>query len=472
MTTANVKTRPRPFLFPHLCKACGRCIEACPKHCIELGTEIDPVTGFTPVTVNLDACNGCGLCISACPEPHGLMPTPTELEGVDMVVSDPFSFFGPRAHTRPEPEPIADRRVPLPTTDPLVLKGNHAAAIGALLAGCRHFFGYPITPSTEGAELMATLLPKLNGAFVQAVSEVATVNMMYGCGGAGLRGMTFTSSPGFSLMLEGISYMIGAEIPGVFVNVMRGGPGLGNIAPEQGDIKLVCRGLGHGNTHAIVLAPSTPQEMLDLSMLAFDLSFAYRNPVVIVGDGYLGQMTGRVTLPDYLIQPGLPSWAVYGDAAHRGNLQTSIYLNEPDLEAHNHKLNAKYARMVATEQRAVTYECDDADWLVIACNTPARMATGAIRSLRQRGIRAGLFRPVTLWPFPIDALAPLAKRVKGTIVVEAGPGQLEDEVRLALSHAGISPPGRIAHFRRHGGIVPQVHEIVDAVAEHAEAAHV
>jgi pyruvate/2-oxoacid:ferredoxin oxidoreductase alpha subunit/NAD-dependent dihydropyrimidine dehydrogenase PreA subunit len=472
MTTANVKTRPRPFLFPHLCKACGRCIEACPKHCIELGTEIDPVTGFTPVTVNLDACNGCGLCISACPEPHGLMATPPELEGVDMVVSDPFSFFGPRARSRPEPASTPDRRVPLPTADPLVLKGNHAAAIGALLAGCRHFFGYPITPSTEGAELMAKLLPQLNGQFVQAVSEVATVNMMYGCGGAGLRGMTFTSSPGFSLMLEGISYMIGAEIPGVFVNVMRGGPGLGNIAPEQGDIKLVCRGLGHGNTHAIVLAPSTPQEMLDLSMLAFDLSFAYRNPVIIVGDGYLGQMTGRVTLPDYLIQPGLRSWAVDGDAAHRGNLRTSIYLNEPDLEAHNHRLNDKYKRMAAKEQRAVTYECDDADWLVIACNTPARMATGAIRSLRERGIRAGLFRPVTLWPFPIDALAPIAARVKGTIVVEAGAGQLEDEVRLALSHAGISPPGPIGHFRRHGGIVPQLHEIVDAVVELVEAAHV
>jgi pyruvate/2-oxoacid:ferredoxin oxidoreductase alpha subunit len=173
----------------------------------------------------------------------------------------------------------------------------------------------------------------LNGAFVQAVSEVATANMMYGCGGSGLRCMTFTSSPGFSLMLEGISYMIGAQIPGVFINVMRGGPGLGNIGPEQGDIKLACRGLGHGNTHALVLAPSNPQEMLDLTMLAFDLAFEYRNPVVIVGDGYLGQVTGRVTLPSFLVQPGLPSWSVYGDAAHRGNLHTSILLNEPDLEA-------------------------------------------------------------------------------------------------------------------------------------------
>jgi pyruvate/2-oxoacid:ferredoxin oxidoreductase alpha subunit/NAD-dependent dihydropyrimidine dehydrogenase PreA subunit len=471
MATANVKTRPKPFLFPHLCKACGRCIEACPKDCIELGTEIDPVTGFTPVTVNLDACNGCGLCITACPEPHGLMATPEQVEGIDMVVSDPFSFFEARQRTRPVPDPVPSRQERLPRLEPLVLKGNHAAAIGALLAGCRHFFGYPITPSTEGAELMAKLLPRLNGAFVQAVSEVATVNMMYGCGGAGLPCMTFTSSPGFSLMLEGISYMIGAEVPGVFVNVMRGGPGLGNIAPEQGDLKLVCRGLGHGNTHAIVLAPSTPQEMLDLAMLAFDLTFKYRNPVIIVGDGYLGQMTGRVSLPESLTVPGLPSWAVFGDAAHRGNLICSIELNEVDQEVRNEKLNEKYARIAAAEQRSDAFQCDDADWLIVACNTPARMAKGAIRALRARGIKAGLFRPVTLWPFPIDALAPLIRRTRGVVVVEAGPGQLEDEMRLALSHADVVPPGSIHHVRRHGGVLPQLNAIVERVADLAEAHH-
>jgi pyruvate/2-oxoacid:ferredoxin oxidoreductase alpha subunit/ferredoxin len=471
MATANVKTRPKPFLFPHLCKACGRCIEACPKNCIELGTEIDPVTGFTPVRVNLEACNGCGLCITACPEPHGLMAAPEELAGIDMVVSDPFSFFEAGARARPVPSPVPGRQERLPRLEPLVLKGNHAAAIGALLAGCRHFFGYPITPSTEGAELMAKLLPRLNGAFVQAVSEVATVNMMYGCGGAGLPCMTFTSSPGFSLMLEGISYMIGAEVPGVFVNVMRGGPGLGNIAPEQGDLKLVCRGLGHGNTHAIVLAPSTPQEMLDTAMLAFDLTFRYRNPVIIVGDGYLGQMTGRVSLPESLTVPGLPSWAVYGDAAHRGNLICSIELNEIDQEARNEKLNEKYARIAAAEQRSDAFQCDDAEWLIVACNTPARMAKGAIRALRARGIKAGLFRPVTLWPFPIDALVPIIRPTRGTIVVEAGPGQLEDEMRLALSHANVVPPGSIHHVRRHGGVLPQLDAIVEKVAALAEADH-
>ncbi len=463
MTTAThaKKTRPKPFLFPDFCKACGRCIEACPKGCIHPGTEIDPATGLTPVTLDLETCNACGLCLNACPEPHGLMPEPASADG-EMI--DPETYFGPRQTTAPTPETVPDLRLPMPRLEPMVLKGTHASAIGALLAGCRHLFGYPITPSSEGAELMAKLLPELDGVFVQAVSEVATVNMMYGCGGAGLPAMTFTSSPGFSLMLEGISYMIGAEIPGVFVNIMRGGPGLGNIGPEQGDIKLACRGLGHGNTHAVVLAPSTPQEMLDLTQLAFELSFRYRNPVILAGDGYLGQITGRVELPDYLVKPGIPDWAVYGDENHRGNLLCSLRLAEADLEDHNVRLNAKYDRMIDSEQRADLYECDDAEWLLIACNTPARMAKGAVRTLRRRGIRAGLFRPVTLWPFPIRDLLPLLAQARGVVVVEAGPGQLEDEMRLALSHAGPDFTGIVVdHVRRFGGVLPQQEEIVEKI---------
>jgi pyruvate/2-oxoacid:ferredoxin oxidoreductase alpha subunit/NAD-dependent dihydropyrimidine dehydrogenase PreA subunit len=454
-TTAE---RPKPFLLPEYCKGCGRCIESCAKHCIEMGTEINPQTGLIPVVLHLENCSACGLCMTACPEPYGLAPEP----GSDFEIQDPATLFGPRPVAPEKPETIPDERLALPETCPLVIKGTYASAIGALLAGCRHFFGYPITPSTEGAELMAKLLPQLEGVFVQAVSEVATVNMMYGCGGAGQRALTFTSSPGFSLMLEGISYMIGAEVPGVFVNVMRGGPGLGNIAPEQSDIKLACRGLGHGNTQAIVLTPATPQEMLDLTMLAFELSFKYRNPVVLLCDGYLGQMTGRVDLPKQMVRPGMPDWAVAGDRAHRRNLICSIYLAETDLEAHNLHLNRKYAEIAKNEQRADLYRCDDAEVLVVATNTPARMAKGAVETLRSRGVKAGLFRPLTLWPFPIDALVPLVKRAERIVMVEASAGQLEDELRLAVSKAGLPLPP-IDAVRHFGGVLPQQNEIVERV---------
>ncbi len=442
----TVSKRPRPGLEPEYCKGCNRCVEACAHGCIVPGQEINALTGLIPVSLHLEECNGCSLCVDACPEPHGLLMPETTT---------------PRP--RPVPVDLPDQRLPLPEGRPLILKGVHASAIGALLAGCRHFFGYPITPSTEGAELMARLLPQLDGHFVQAVSEVAAVNMMYGCGGAGLPCLTFTSSPGFSLMLEGVSYMIGAEVPGVIVNVMRGGPGLGNIGPEQSDIKLLCRGLGHGGTHAIVLAPATPQEMLDFTQLAFALAFEYRNPVMIAADGYLGQMTGKVILPAAAVKPGLPAWAVFGDAAHRGNLINSIYLAEADLEAHNRHLQAKYLKMIKAEQRADLYRCGDADVLLVACNTPARMAKGAVRALRDEGIAAGLFRPQTLWPFPIKALKPLLAEIRQMVVVEASDGQLEDELRLALSHAGVGEGIDIRHVRRMGGVLPSQGEIVAGV---------
>jgi pyruvate/2-oxoacid:ferredoxin oxidoreductase alpha subunit/NAD-dependent dihydropyrimidine dehydrogenase PreA subunit len=464
---AQTRERPKPVLHPDFCKGCGRCIESCPKHCIEAGTEIDGATGLIPVQLRLDSCNGCSLCLEACPEPYGLdhqSPEPRSSEPPHIPGTENLVALAAKHRIA---ETIPDVRVPLPALQPLVVKGTYASAIGALLAGCRHFFGYPITPSTDGAELMAKLLPELEGHFVQAVSEVATINHMYGTGGAGLRCMTFTSSPGFSLMLEGLSYMIGAEIPGVVVDVMRAGPGLGNIGPEQGDIKIACRGPGHGTTQTLVYAPATPQEMLDLTMLAFDKAFEYRNPVLVACDGYLGQITGRVDLPSYMVKPGLPDWAVWGDAAHRPNLHTSILLNEADQEAHNVKLLAKYAQMIDREQRADLYETDDADVLIVAANTPARTAKGAVAVLRKQGIKAGLFRPITLWPFPIRALAPVLPRMKAVVVVEASNGQLEDELRLALSHADVHAPPPITNVRHYGGIMPQMNEIVAC----ARAAH-
>ncbi len=467
MVTAKAP-RPKPFLDPAYCKSCLRCIEACPKGCIVPGRLINPETGLVPVELNLEACNGCALCIEACPEPFGLRPENELQPATDFELEDPAKLFGERIVEKFTAEESPDVEIALPACEPMVLKGAYASAIGALLAGCRHVFGYPITPSTEGAELMARILPKLNGTFIQAASEIAAVNMMYGAGGAGVPCMTFTSGPGFSLMLEGISYMIGAEVPGVFVNVMRGGPGLGNIGPEQTDIKLACRGLGHGNTHAIVLAPSTPQEMLDLTMEAFALSFRYRNPVIVLCDGYLGQMTGQVRLPAAMRKPGLPEWAVWGDRAHRHNLICSIHLAEADLEKHNEHLNRKYASIAGREQRAECYRCEGADVLVVACNTPARMAKGAVGAARARGVAAGLFRPITLWPFPIDSLKPVLEHIRRIVVVEASPGQLEDELRLALSHAGIAPPP-IASVRRLGGVLPRESDIVARLLEESEA---
>lgn len=449
-------TQPRPdvIVTESLCKGCGRCISACPKHAISMGTEINQASGLMPVHIDRDACNDCGLCISACPEPYGLGTELYELE-------DPRHLYGANVR-RPKPETIPRRKLALPKVEPLVIKGNHAAAIGAILAGCRHVFGYPITPSTEGAELMAKLLPKLQGVFLQACSEVATVNHMYGTGGAGLPTMTFTSSPGFSLMLEGISYMIGSQLPGVFVNVMRPGPGLGYIGPEQSDIKLMCRGLGHGNTHAIVLAPSSPQEMLDLTFEAFELSFKYRNPVIIAADGYLGQITGRVGLPDHMFDPGLPDWSVWGDEAHRGNLNSSIFQDWVDLEQHNERLCEKYAAMRAAEQRSTGFFLEGARTLVIACNTPARMAKAAVHRLRADGRPVGLFQPISLWPFPIKALAAELETVERIVVVEASAGQLEDEIRLALHHEN-GPAVEFHHLRHMGGILPTVEEIYEVV---------
>jgi pyruvate/2-oxoacid:ferredoxin oxidoreductase alpha subunit/ferredoxin len=455
------KAKPLPQLETRYCKGCGRCIEACPKHAIEFRDRPEAESGFTAVDIDLEVCNACGLCLDACPEPWGLQGVLPESERVD-----PFDLPAPRERPGPA-EDLPDECLPLAERQPMTIKGTHAAAVGALLAGCRHFYGYPITPSTEGSELMARLLPGLGGVYVQAVSEVATVNHLYGAGGAGVRAMTFTSSPGFSLMLEGISYMIGAELPAVIVNVMRGGPGLGNIGPEQSDIKLACHGLGHGNTQAIVLAAASPQEMLDLAMLSFELAFRYRNPVILLADGYLGQMTGKVELPPYFVKPGRPGWAVWGDAAHRGNLICSIELAEADLERHNLKLVEKYRLIADRETRAELYRCEDAQVVLVAANTPARTAKAAVEALRERGVAAGLFRPVTLWPFPAWQLLRALDGAERIFVVEASHGQLEDEVRLALSHAGAAPIP-IDHVRRLGGMLPGLDEIVEGVVASGE----
>jgi len=271
---------------------------------------------------------------------------------------------------------------------------------------------------------MAKLLPALGGHFLQAPSEVAAVNMIFGCGAGGLPAMTFTSSPGLSLMLEGISYMIGAELPGVFVDIMRAGPGLGNIGPAQADVKLAARGLGHGDTHAVVLAPATPQEMLDFTMLAFELAFRYRNPVLVLADGHLGQMTGRVVLPRHAVRPGLPAWAVHGDAAHRRNLVTSIYLREADQEEHVRHLVRKFEPGMNRERaarRPLSLRRRGGAGGLLQHAGPHRPRARS-RRCAPRGSGPACFRPQTVWPFPVRALLPLLERTRMLVVVEASGG--------------------------------------------------
>ncbi len=338
-------------------------------------------------------------------------------------------------------------------------KGNVAVVKGAVLAGCRAFYGYPITPASEIAEAAALYMPQVGGVFLQAESEVAAINMVYGAASAGLRAMTGSSGPGVSLMQEGISYMAGAELPCVIVDVVRGGPGLGNIAPEQSDYFAMVKGGGHGNYRNLVLAPASVQEMSDLTRLAFDLADRYRNPAVILTDGFIGQMMEPLELEE--VEPSAPEkpWSVRATAGTRKNLITSIYLEPDELEAHVRRLEAKYKVAAEAEQRHETYRTDDADVLLVGYGIVSRVLRSAVEEARAQGLRAGLFRPITLWPFPSKALAQAAGRCRSVLVVEMSTGQMVEDVRLALE-------GRVPVdlYGRVGGNVPQIEEILDRLA--------
>ena len=333
-------------------------------------------------------------------------------------------------------------------------KGNVAIVKGAILAGCRAYYGYPITPASEIAEAAALYLPQVGGTFLQAESEVAAINMVYGAAAAGARVMTASSGPGLSLMQEGISYCAGSELPVVIVDIVRGGPGLGNIAPEQSDYFCTVKGGGHGNYHNIVLAPASVQEMADLTMLAFDLADRYRNPTLVMADGFIGQMMEPLELQ--YREPQIPEkpWAVKGTPETRKNLISSIYLEPDDLEAHQRKLEAKYARAQEREPRWELYEAEDADVLLVGFGIVSRVLRSAVEEARKKGLRAGLFRPITLWPYPSQALARAAAHVQKVLVVELSNGQMVEDVRLALD--GKVP---VEFYGRVGGNVPSVEEI-------------
>ena len=342
-------------------------------------------------------------------------------------------------------------------------KGNEAVAEAAIRAGCDCYFGYPITPQSEVPEYMSTHMPKNGRVFVQAESELAAINMVYGAGGCGLKAMTSSSSPGISLKQEGISYMVGSEIPAVIVNCMRGGPGLGTIQPGQSDYYQATRGGGNGDYRMVCLAPCNIQEAVDFVQESFDIAFQYRNPCMVVLDGLIGQMMEPIEWKEIPKRdlPSIDTWATTGrKGREEHNTLNSLYI-EPELcDVHNQNLAAKYALMEKNEVRWEEVQCDDAELVITAYGTPARIALTAIDVLRAEGYKVGLFRPVTIWPFPEKALHDLAAKdhVKVFLDTEmSSTGQMIDDIRLAVE--GQKP---IYYTGRAGGVIPAVEEIVEA----------
>ncbi|MBI5958210.1 MAG: 3-methyl-2-oxobutanoate dehydrogenase subunit VorB [Chloroflexi bacterium] len=336
-----------------------------------------------------------------------------------------------------------------------LLKGNEAIAEAAIRAGLEAYFGYPITPQTEILEHMARRMPDLGRAFIQAESEVASINMVYGAACTGARAMTSSSSPGISLMQEGFSYIACSEVPCVVVDVMRGGPGLGNIDPSQADYFQVTRSAGHGDFHAIVLAPASVQEAIDLMVEAFDLAEKYRTLVFVVADGLLGQMMEPAQLPPMKpVHKNRPDWALTGAVNREPNIITSLELNAPALEEVNLRLQAKLAEIRKHEQRWAELWTDDAKLVVVGYGMSGRIAQTAVKQARREGMKVGLLRPISLWPFPEKRLSTLADQVDAFLVIEMNAGQMVDDVRLS---AGGQVP--VSFYGRMGGVVPVPEEI-------------
>ena len=338
-------------------------------------------------------------------------------------------------------------------------KGNEAIAESALRAGLEAYFGYPITPQTELLEYLAKRMPQMKRAFVQAESEVAAINMVYGAASGGARVMSSSSSPGMSLMQEGISYIIGSEVPCVLVDVMRGGPGLGNIAPSQADYFQLVKGGGHGDYHPIVLAPASVQEAADLTYESFDLAEKYRHVVIIVADGNIGQMMEPVQLPPPReIEKQDRGWELTGAIGRKHRIISSIYLQPESLHKFNEHLQNKHREIEKNEVRYQEYWMGDAEYAIVAFGTSARVAQSAVKAARAKGIRVGLFRPISLYPFPYVQIGEIAKRVKSMLVVEMNAGQMLEDVKLGV--LGRVP---ISFFGRMGGRVPFPEEVVPEI---------
>lgn len=341
-----------------------------------------------------------------------------------------------------------------------LVAGNSAVIVGALYAGCDCFFGYPITPASEILHEASRYFPMVDRKFVQAESEEAAINMVYGAAAAGHRVLAASSGPGMSLKQEGITYLAGAELPCVIVDICRAGPGLGNIGPEQSDYNQACKGGGHGCYHNIVLAPASVQEMCDFTRKGFDLAFKYRNPVMILADGVLGHMVEPLQFPEQAIEPSIDTtWAVAGRAETRGNLVTSIMLNFDDLERHNYKLQEKYVRITENEAAWEGYRLEDASIVLVSYGISSRIARSAVDAARKEGIKAGLFRPITLFPFPERAVRALAERGCKFISVEMSNGQMREDIRLA---SGCRPVELVC---RYGGNLIRLDSILEKIRE-------
>lgn len=349
-----------------------------------------------------------------------------------------------------------------------LMKGNEALAHAAIRCGCDGYFGYPITPQTEVIETLSELKPwETTGMVVlQAESEVASINMLYGGGGSGKRVMTSSSSPGVSLMQEGISYMAGAEVPGLIVDVQRGGPGLGTIQPSQSDYFQATRGGGNGDYYILVLAPNSVQEMADFVDLSFELAFKYRIPAMILSDGVIGQMMEKVVLPPFKLRRTNEEiikecpWASTGCKGRKPVVITSLELKPEIMEQRNLRLQEKYCKIRENEVRYETKFMDDAEYMIVAFGSAARIAEKTIELARAEGIKVGLFRPITLWPFPEKEIAEAAKKLKGILVAEINAGMMIEDVRLAVNGTV-----RCEHYGRLGGIVPEPEEMVKALKE-------
>ena len=354
-----------------------------------------------------------------------------------------------------------------------LMKGNEVLAEAAIRCGCDGYFGYPITPQSEVMETLMLREPwKETGMTVlQAESEVASINMLYGAAASGKKVMTSSSSPGVSLMLEGISYIAGAELPCLIVNVQRGGPGLGTIQPSQADYNQAVKGGGHGDYKMIVLAPSSVQEMNDFVDLSFELAFKYRNPAMILTDGAIGQMMEKVEMSDYKerwtdeeVVEKWGDWATTGKPASRErNVITSLELDSDKMEANNLRFQEKYRKMEAEEQRYEAIQCDDAEYVLVAFGTSSRVCQKAVEIAREKGIKVGLLRPITLFPFPKKVIGELAQRVKGFLSVEMNAGQMVEDIKLAVHASGSG--NRVEHFGRMGGNIPSPGEVVEALED-------